>query len=123
VTPISIKQLADQCAGLVAAVPFRRVGVSPSYYYVGLGVLVVLMLVAGIKAYRMWEELQDVAEPDSPADLLETFEEAHAAGELDDQEFERVRRRLASPAAGAVPIPPPVGPGGDDATQRDVTAL
>jgi hypothetical protein len=113
VTPISIKQWADHCAGLVAAVPIRRVGVSPSYYYVGLGVLVVLMLVAGIKAYRMWEEIHDVAAPDSPADLLETFEEAHAAGELDDLEFERVRQRLAGPAAGASPVPPVI-PSKDD---------
>jgi hypothetical protein len=111
--PILIRQLADHCAGLFAAMPARRVGVSPSYYYVGLGVLVVLMLVAGIKAYRMWEELHDVAEPDSPADLLETFEEAHAAGELDDQEFERVRQRLAGPAVGGSPAPPVIPPEDD----------
>ena len=37
----------------------------------------------------MWEDIHDVEEPDSPADLLATFEEAHAAGEMDDEEFER----------------------------------
>jgi hypothetical protein len=113
VTPILMRQVADHCAGLFAAAPVRRIGVSPSYYYVGLGVLVVLMLVAGIKAYRMWEELHDVAEPDSPLDLLESFEEAHAAGELDDQEFERVRKRLAGPVAGGSPVPPVIPPKDD----------
>ena len=48
----------------------------------------------------MWEEIHDVEEPDSPTDLLESFEEAHAAGELDDEEFERVRRRLVGPTTG-----------------------
>jgi hypothetical protein len=120
VTPILIRQLADHCASMFAAAPVRRIGVSPSYYYVGLGVLVVLMLVAGIKAFRMWEELHDVAEPDSPTDLLGTFEEAHAAGELDDEEFERVRQRLAGPSAGANPTPPAGRPEGETTTQRDV---
>jgi hypothetical protein len=120
VTPILIRQLADHCTGLFAAAPARRVGVSPSYYYVGLVVLVVLMLVALFKAYRMWEEIHDVAEPDTPADLLETFEEAHAAGELDDQEFERVRQRLAGPVAGASATPPSIRPEGDTTTQRDI---
>jgi uncharacterized membrane protein len=83
---------------LIAAVRPRGLAVSPTYYYVGLGLLVVLLVVALIKAYRVWEEIHDVEEPDSPADLLESFEEAHAAGELDDEEFERVRRRLAEPA-------------------------
>jgi hypothetical protein len=69
--------------------------VSPWQYYAGLTILTVLLVVALVKAYRMWEEIHDVEEPDSPTDLLETFEEAHAAGELDDEEFERVRRRLA----------------------------
>jgi uncharacterized membrane protein len=70
--------------------------VSARQYYVGLAILTVLLVVALVKAYRMWEEIHDVEEPDSPIDLLETFEEAHAAGELDDEEFERVRRRLAA---------------------------
>jgi hypothetical protein len=68
-------------------------------YYLGLAILVVLMVVALVKAYQMWEELHDIEEPDSPTDLLESFEEAHSAGELDDEEFERVRRRLAGPTA------------------------
>ena len=69
-------------------------------YYLGLGILLVLMVVALVKAYQMWEELHDVEEPDSPIDLLESFEEAHAAGELDDEEFARVRERLAGPMTG-----------------------
>ena len=84
---------------LIAAARIPWLKWSPPYY-VGLGILVVLMVVAIVKAYRMWEELHDVEEPDSPTDLLESFEEAHAAGELDDEEFERVRQRLAGPTIG-----------------------
>ena len=65
------------------------------------GTLVVLMLFAFVKAYRTWEEINEVDDPDRPEDLLETFEEAHAAGDLDDEEFERVRRRLTSSVADA----------------------
>jgi uncharacterized membrane protein len=79
-------------------------------YYVGLAVLVVLMLVALIQAYRMWEEIHEVEEPDTPDDLLETFEEAHAAGELDDEEFERVRRRLSGLPTDADRSPQPAAP-------------
>jgi uncharacterized membrane protein len=74
-------------------------------YYVGLAILVVLMFFALIQAYRMWEEIHEVEEPDSSDDLLETFEEAHAAGELDDEEFERVRRRLSGLASEGDPGP------------------
>ena len=38
--------------------------------------------------------MQDVEDPDTPK-MLHTFEEARAAGELDDEEMERVRQRLA----------------------------
>jgi hypothetical protein len=64
-------------------------------YNVGLAVLVVLMVVALVTAYRVWVEIHDVEEPDSPADLLASFEQAHAAGALDDEEFRRVRWQLA----------------------------
>src|SRR5438132_6743905 len=70
-----------------------------SYYFWG-ALLVITLVAALVKAYRVWEEIHDVEEPDSPADLLESFEQAHAAGALDDQELDRVRRQLAGePAA------------------------
>ena len=85
--------------GLFAAASAERFQVSTTHYVIGLVILVVLMLVAMVQAYRMWEDIHDVEEPDSPADLLAAFEEAHAEGELDDEEFERVRRQLAAPPA------------------------
>ena len=42
-------------------------------------------------------------EPDSPEDLLASFEQAHAAGELNAQELERVRERLGRGPGIAVP--------------------
>jgi hypothetical protein len=53
-----------------------------------------------IAAYRTWEEIHDVEEPDSPVDLLETFRQAHAQGEIDDHELDRVRRLLTSAEGG-----------------------
>lgn len=85
--------------GLLAAASPEGFNVSTTHYFIGLAILVVLMLVALSQAYRMWEDIHDVEEPDSPADLLASFEEAHAAGELDDDELERVRRHLAAPPA------------------------
>jgi hypothetical protein len=70
-------------------------------YYVGLALLVAIGLVALYRAYRVWEEIHDVEDPDSPADLLEAFSQAHAAGELDDEEFDRVRQRLDRDGGGA----------------------
>jgi uncharacterized membrane protein len=102
--------LLDECKNgaitVFAAAPVRGVDVSARYYYLGLAILAVLMLVAAVKAYRTWEEIHDVEEPDSPQDLLEMFEDAHAEGELDDEEFERVRRRLAASAPDSDPKPP-----------------
>jgi hypothetical protein len=78
-------------AGLWAA---ARVDTGP-YYYVGLAVIVAIVVGALIAAYRTWEEIHDVEEPDSPAELLEAFRQAHAEGELDDQELDRVQTLLA----------------------------
>ncbi len=72
-------------------------------YYIGLAVLVVIMIGVLIYAYRTWEEINDVEDPDSPEDLLESFEQAHAEGEIDEHELERVRRLLASAGEGAGP--------------------
>jgi hypothetical protein len=69
-------------------------------YYVKLALLVAVLVVALVAAYRVWAEIQDVEEPDTPADLLESFEAAHAAGAIDAQEFDRVRRQLGGKRPG-----------------------
>jgi uncharacterized membrane protein len=98
---------SDCVTGLLAAGSARGFKVTTSNYYVGLAILLVLVLIASVQAYRMWEEIHDVEEPDSPAELLEAFEEAHASGELDDEEFARVRSRLAGPSADSDKAPSP----------------
>jgi hypothetical protein len=63
-------------------------------YYIGLVLLTIAAIMLSIHAYRVWQEIHEEEEPDSPSDLLESFEQAHAEGELDEKELERVRRLL-----------------------------
>ncbi len=93
-------------AGLWAA---ARVDTGP-LYYAGLTVIVAIVIGALIAAYRTWEEIHDIEEPDSPADLLQTFRQAHAEGEIDDQELERVRSLLGAADVGAARKPAVNGP-------------
>jgi hypothetical protein len=78
----------NEIAGLTAVV------LGGMAYYVGLVLLSILAIMLSVHAYRVWQEIHEVEEPDSPSDLLESFEQAHTEGELDDQELERVRRLL-----------------------------
>lgn len=80
--------MGNEVAGLIAVI------LGGTAYYVGVVLLSILAIMLLIHAYRVWQEIHEVEEPDSPADLLESFEQAHAEGELDDQELERVRRLL-----------------------------
>jgi hypothetical protein len=82
--------------------------------YLPLTLFTVLLAVLLYKAVRVWSEIQDVEEPDSPSDLLSSFEQAHAAGELDDSELARVRARLGGGISG-----PPTG--ADTASNRVVS--
>ncbi len=69
--------------------------------YVPLGLLAVLLAASLIKAVRVWGEIHDVEEPDTPSDLLAAFEQAHAEGDLDDVEMARVREQLARSSSAA----------------------
>ncbi len=69
--------------------------------YVPLGLLAVLLAASMIKAVRVWGEIHDVEEPDTPSDLLAAFEQAHAEGDLDDVEMARVREQLARGSSAA----------------------
>jgi hypothetical protein len=73
-------------------------------YWLGVALLVVVLLLVLAKVREVWWEIHDVEEPDSPDDRLRAFQIAHAAGELDDAEFERVQKQLGKPAPpGPVP--------------------
>jgi hypothetical protein len=69
--------------------------------YLGIAVLAVLLALCLIKAYGLWQEMHDVEEPASPGELLQSFERAYYAGEMDADEFERVRSRLTGLKAAA----------------------
>jgi hypothetical protein len=69
--------------------------------YIPLALLVVLLAASLIKAVRLWGEIHDVEEPDTPSDLLASFQQAHAEGELDDAEFARVTEKLAGFSSAA----------------------
>jgi hypothetical protein len=75
-----------------------------TWYYLGLALVVVIVVITLIYFFRTWEEINDVEEPDSPDDLLESFEKAHAEGELNDRELDRVRRLLAAGGGSGMAI-------------------
>ena len=81
-----------------------------NWYYLGLALVVVIVVIALIAFFRTWEEIHDEEEPDSPADLLASFEKAHAEGELNDRELDRVRRLLAAGGGNGMAIPSDAGP-------------
>lgn len=74
-----------------------------TWYNVGLIVVLLSLLIVGTVAYRAWHEAHEDIEPVSPEDLLASFEEARAAGELDDEEYERVRQRIREGGPGPGP--------------------
>jgi hypothetical protein len=67
---------------------------TPQYYYLGLAALVAAMIWGAVLAYRSWEEATEELDPATKDELLEAFRQAKLEGELDDKEFERVRRRI-----------------------------
>jgi uncharacterized membrane protein len=75
-----------------------------AWYNIGLALLLVVLVFAMIWAYRVWSEVNEKEDPATPDELMEAFEEARAAGELDDEEYDRVRKRIRE--AGSSPPPP-----------------
>ncbi len=73
------------------------------------------LVVASLSAYRLWNETHEDLEPATTDELLAPFDGAHAAGELDDEEYERLRQQLQKtrlPASVSRPgkRSPPKGP-------------
>jgi hypothetical protein len=75
---------------------------------IGTLLILVALVVALVVGWWYWREAHEEEASDSPEELLASFEEAHAAGEIDDEELQRLRDRLA-PSSGRRPQPPPKG--------------
>ncbi len=74
------------------------------YYYLGAALLAVVVVFAILKARSVYEEIHEDIEPEHPQEILRTLEDAHHQGELDAEEFARVKSMLegsARPPAGA----------------------
>jgi hypothetical protein len=65
-----------------------------AWYNLGLGVVVVALVFAGILAYRVYSEVNEDVDPASPEELMQAFEQARYDGELDEEEYQRVRRQF-----------------------------
>jgi len=70
----------------------------PQPTILGTIVVIVALFVAVIVGWWYWREAHEEITPDAPEDLLASFEEAHAAGEIDDEEIKRLRAKLSSPS-------------------------
>ena len=79
---------------IVPALFAQQTAANPSYYYAGLAALVVAMGVGAVWAYRSWEEAHEEIAPATRDELMEAFQQARLEGELDDQEFARIRSRI-----------------------------
>jgi hypothetical protein len=58
-----------------------------------------------VAAYRAWREINEEAEPATPEELLASFDQARADGELDEDEYARVRSEIEK-SAGRRPSNP-----------------
>ena len=70
-----------------------------AWYNIGLVVVLVALAIAGVMAYHVWHEVNEEIEPATPEELLASFERARSEGELDDEEYARVRREIEKTAA------------------------
>jgi hypothetical protein len=84
--------------------------VNPTTYYIGLAALVIAMIWGGVLAYRSWEEAHEEFDPATPEELLDAFRQARREGELDAEEFDRVREKLEGAEEPERPRKPPAGP-------------
>jgi hypothetical protein len=88
----SAKLLLDWAAPLADFGRFDTLGSR----LVPLALFVVILAVLLTKGVRIWQEIHEVEEPATPEELLASLEDAHVAGELDDDEIARVRQQLGA---------------------------
>jgi hypothetical protein len=74
-------------------------------WYIPLALFLVALLVGILKVRSLWEEIHEDEDPASERERLSELEEAHAAGELDEEELRRVRDLLSRSESSHAPEP------------------
>src|SRR4051812_42997951 len=79
--------------------PFRLTpllaAISPAAWYnIGLATILVVGTIVFVWAYRVWSEVNEKDDPATTEELMDALEEARAAGELNEEEYARVRERV-----------------------------
>jgi hypothetical protein len=69
-------------------------------------ILVIALIVAIVIGWWNWQEAHEEEATDSPEDLLASFEEAHEAGDIDDDELNRLRAKLTGSSLPSSPRKP-----------------
>jgi hypothetical protein len=86
---LKLEAVLDAGVGLLGAIP-----PSPRPTTLGAVLLGIMLVVAAVVGWWNWREAHEEEAVDTPEDLLASFEQAHAAGELDDDEIKRLRAKL-----------------------------
>jgi predicted negative regulator of RcsB-dependent stress response len=81
-----------------------------TWYNIGLVVVLFVLAVACYWAYQVWQEVHEDEAPASAEELLATFDSARDAGELDEEEYAKVRKRIEE-TGSAPPANSPRGAG------------
>jgi hypothetical protein len=99
--------IMDAGAGL-----FGAKAPSPQPTILGAAILVIALIVAIVVGWWNWREAHEEEVSDSPEDLLASFEAAHEAGDIDDDELNRLRAKLTgnSPPNSPRKVEPPNEP-------------
>jgi uncharacterized membrane protein len=65
-----------------------------AWYNIGLAVVLLVLALAFYWAYQMWKEVNEEVDPATTDELMASFDQARAAGELDDEEYAKIRKRI-----------------------------
>lgn len=97
---LSLRGLSKLGDALFAAAPTNRNEPAPRpgfLWYLAFGLLSCAIVIGVVVAVRLWREIHEDEEPATNEELLAEFRQAHAAGEIDEAEFQRVTALLTTP--------------------------
>ena len=85
--------------GAWIAIPLAAIGAATWSVILPLAVIAIGVGFAVVQALRYWREMHEDVEPVTAEELMASFEQARAEGDLDDEELARVKESIREIAA------------------------